>query len=95
MKSIFRINGTEIVVEGVAPVSDAFNETVLAELKKIFGDKTLQSEPLGRFGIKENIETYIEGVIAGQVEGEFAVAIQVLEENEVIMTTPAFVVFRK
>lgn len=95
MKSIFRINGVEIVVEDVVPMSNEFNEVVFKELKKILGDKQLQSTPIGRFGMKENVDTYIEGVVTGQLEGEFSVAVQTVENDEVILTLPAFVIFRK
>ncbi|AKU43864.1 hypothetical protein CPT_Merlin218 [Citrobacter phage Merlin] len=95
MKSIFRINGVEIVVEDVVPMSYEFNEVVFKELKKILGDKKLQSTPIGRFGMKENVDTYIESVVTGQLEGEFSVAVQTVENDEVILTLPAFVIFRK
>ncbi|AIX12185.1 hypothetical protein ACQ46_gp239 [Citrobacter phage Moon] len=96
MKSIFRINGVEAVVEGVIPVSEPFNEAVQKELEKLFnGHDKFIINPLNRFGMKDKIDDYINGVVKGEIEGEFPVAVTVIDKDESICTVPAFILFRK
>lgn len=98
MKSILRINGTETIVENVAPNSKAFSEKASETLREIFGeDKNFLLSPLPRFGMKENTDTYNSGVLSGNIEGECCVAVSVVEEygENPVSTIPAFIVFRK
>ena len=93
MKSSFRFNGQELVVENVIPASEEFDSAVGNELRRVFGeDKKFDLRPVENFEQTENI---FNGVVTGQLESEAPIAITVFVKKEAVMTAAGFISFRK
>lgn len=109
MRSFIRVNGKEAYVEDVRPVDVAFNEKVVSELRKVFGEKAqFNIRPVANFVNEENTDNIFTGIITGQFESEAPVVIDVFidiesfdtfnsadELPEPDITIPAFLGFRK
>lgn len=98
MKSAFRFNGSEVIVEGVIPASPEFNDALVAEVEKVIGDKKYFTvEPVENFAVPDMSEAIFIDVLMGRYEGEAPVVIKVAVEKggEAKMTFPAFLSFRK
>lgn len=108
MRSFIRFNGTETSMDNVCVVEPAFNEMLINELRKVFGEKAqFRIEPAANFIKEEHTDNIFTGVITGQFEGEAPVNISVffnpkpieelnLEElPDADMVVPAFFGFRK
>lgn len=96
MKSSFRFNGQEIVVENVIAASDEFNAGVFSSLQTIFGqDKIFEMRPVENFSNPEQTETIFNGVVTGQFESEAPVAVHVYSNEVLVMTAAGFISFRK
>lgn len=109
MRSFIRVNGKEAYVEDVRPVDVAFNEKVVSELRKVFGEKAqFNIRPIANFVNEEHTDNIFTGIITGQFESEAPVAIDIFidiesfdtfnsadELPEPDITIPAFLGFRK
>ncbi|UIW11235.1 MAG: hypothetical protein [Enterobacter phage ENC9] len=109
MRSFIRVNGKEAYVEDVRPIDMAFNEKVVSELRKVFGEKAqFNIRPVANFANEEHTDNIFSGIITGQFESEAPVAIEVFidiesfdtfnsadELPEPDITIPAFLGFRK
>ncbi|QQG30999.1 hypothetical protein [Escherichia phage UPEC01] len=96
MKSSFRFNGQELVVENVIPASEEFDSAVGNELRRVFGeDKKFDLRPVENFVNSEQTENIFNGVVTGQLESEAPIAITVFAKKEVVMTAAGFISFRK
>lgn len=96
MKSSFRFNGQELVVENVIPASEEFDSAVGNELRRVFGeDKKFDLRPAENFVNSEQTENIFNGVVTGQLESEAPIAINVFDKKEVVMTAAGFISFRK
>lgn len=109
MRSFIRVNGKEAYVEDVRPVDVAFNEKVVSELRKVFGEKAqFNIRPVANFVNEEHTDNIFTGIITGQFESEAPVVIDVFidiepfdtfnsadELPEPDITIPAFLGFRK
>lgn len=94
MKSILRMNGQELVVEGVIPVSDEFNKAVFDEIQKVTPG-LVEMEPTAPFGVPEDrVEGYISHTLWGKFDGEVPFNIKVVNGDAVSHFT-AFICFRK
>lgn len=109
MRSFIRVNGKEAYVEDVRPVDAAFNEKVVSELRKVFGEKAqFNIRPVANFVNEEHTDNIFTGIITGHFESEAPVVIDVFididsfdtfnsadELPEPDITIPAFLGFRK
>lgn len=96
MKSSLRFLGQELVVEGVIPADNAFNEVVYDEFIKIFGtDKKFGIFPSENFSKPEQTESIFQGVVTGEFESEAPVKIEVYIEDSLVASVAAFISFRK
>lgn len=109
MRSFIRVNGKEAYVEDVRPVDAAFNEKVVSELRKVFGEKAqFNIRPVANFVNEEHTDNIFTGIITGHFESEAPVIIDVFididsfdtfnsadELPEPDITIPAFLGFRK
>lgn len=95
MRSFIRLNGIEASIDDVIPASEQFNEVVVKELQKIYGDKLFAFAPMQNFTNPDQTDTIFAGIISGQLESEAPVQIQVADETGVIATSTAFFGFRK
>lgn len=96
MKSSFRFNGQELVVENVIPASEEFDSAVGNELQRVFGeDKKFDLRPVENFVNSEQTENIFNGVVTGQLESEAPIAITVFVKKEAVMTATGFISFRK
>ena len=109
MRSFIRVNGKEAYVEDVRPVDETFNEKVVSELRKVFGEKAqFNIRPVANFVNEEHTDNIFTGIITGQFESEAPVVIDVFididsfdtfnsadELPEPDITIPAFLGFRK
>lgn len=109
MRSFIRVNGKEAYVEDVRPIDMAFNEKVVSELRKVFGEKAqFNIRPVANFANEEHTDNIFSGIITGQFESEAPVAIEVFIDIESFdtfnsadelpepgITIPAFLGFRK
>ena len=96
MKSSFRFNGQELVVENVIPASEEFDNAVGNELRRVFGeDKKFDLRPVENFVNSEQTENIFNGVVTGQLESEAPIAITVFAKKEAVMTAAGFISFRK
>ncbi|EJP8998743.1 hypothetical protein NZD16_000251 [Escherichia coli] len=98
MKSSLRFLGQELVVEGVIPADNAFNEAVYDEFIKIFGtDKKfgILIFPSENFSKPEQTESIFQGVVTGKFESEAPVKIEVYIEDSLVASVAAFISFRK
>lgn len=96
MKSSFRFNGQELVVENVIPASEEFDNALGNELRRVFGeDKKFDLRPVENFVNSEQTENIFNGIVTGQLESEAPIAITVFVKKEAVMTTAGFISFRK
>lgn len=95
MHSFIRFNGVEASIDNVIPASEEFNEVVVKELQKVYGDKLFAIDPLLNFTNPGQTDTIFSGIMTGQFESEAPVKIQVADETGVIATSTAFIGFRK
>lgn len=96
MKSSFRFNGQELVVENVIPASEEFDIAVGNELRRVFGeDKKFDLRPVENFVNSEQTENIFNGVVTGQLESEAPIAINVFDKKEAVITAAGFISFRK
>lgn len=102
MKSSLRVQGVEILVEGVIPASEEFSKKVLSEMFKTPSLFDVSIEPKEIFG-KENSDTLTAGIITGLVEGELPVSVNIFHKGpsqeesftSLFLSVPGFIVFRK
>lgn len=95
MKSTFRFNGKELVVQDVIPADEKFNEELHRELVSTFGDRQFSLTPVENFTLPEQTESIFHGVISGKLESETPVLVEVFEGEELIMSMAGFISFRK
>lgn len=95
MHSFIRFNGIEASIDNVIPASEQFNEVVVKELQKVYGDKLFAVDPLQNFTKPDQTDTIFAGIMSGKFESEAPVQIQVADETGVIATATAFIGFRK
>lgn len=98
MKSAFRFNGSEVIVENVIPASPEFNDAIVAEVQKVIGkDKHFIFQPVKNFAVPDMSEAIFNDLLIGKYEGEAPIVIIVTDEkgSEIKMTFPAFLSFRK
>ena len=95
MHSFIRFNGIEASIDNVVPASEQFNEVIVKELKKVYGDKLFAVDPMQNFTNPDQTDTIFVGIMTGQLESEAPVQIQVADETGVIATSAAFIGFRK
>ncbi|QHR72601.1 hypothetical protein dhabil_258 [Escherichia phage dhabil] len=96
MKSAFRFNGQELVVENVIPASEEFDSAVGNELRRVFGeDKQFDLRPVENFSQPEQTENIFNGVVTGQFESEAPISITVFVKKQPLMTAAGFISFRK
>lgn len=109
MHSFIRVNGKEAFVEGVRPIDLEFNDKVVSELRKFFGEKAqFNISPVANFINEDQTDNIFSGIITGQFESEAPISIDVFldiapiesfdsaaEMPEPDMTIPAFIGFRK
>lgn len=96
MKSTFRFNGQELVVENVIPASEEFDSAVGNELRRVFGeDKQFDIRPVENFSYPEQTENIFNGVVKGQLESEAPISVTVFVKKQPLMTTAGFISFRK
>lgn len=96
MKSILRINGSQLVVDGVPPASEAFNTAVSAEIARIFGEvENVSAEPTTKLGqTKETLESQVTLIFWGREPGIVAMEFVVKTKeaaNEIVV--PGFIEF--
>lgn len=109
MRSFIRFNGTETSMDNVRIVEPAFNEMLIAELRKVFGEKAqFNIVPAANFINEAQTDNIFTGIITGQFESEAPVNISVFfnakpmeefkseaELPDADMVVPAFLGFRK
>lgn len=110
MRSIFRFNGTETVVENKCPVDGDFNKAIFSELIKVFGANVqFRVKPVANFKAPEKTDEIFQAIIMGHWESEAPIQIDVYdgldydvngpeapaELPEPNLVVPAFIGFRK
>jgi hypothetical protein len=96
MKSIFRFNEQELVVENVIPASQEFDTALGNELKRVFGDnRKFDIRPIENFTSPEQTENIFNGVLTGQLESEAPIKITVFSNKTELMSAAGFISFRK
>ena len=92
MRSFIRVNGKEAYVEDVRPVDAAFNEKVVSELRKVFGEKAqFNIRPVANFVNEEHTDNIFTGIITGHFESEAPVIIDVFIESEAPVIIDVFI----
>ncbi|BBC78262.1 Hypothetical protein KNT65_gp231 [Escherichia phage EcS1] len=102
MKSILRINQTEIVVENVTPISDEFALKASSQIFKSPEQYDVLMIPQEIFGKEEQSETIVDGILHGKIEGEFPVSVKFFHKSlegkeqftSLFLEIPAFIGFR-
>lgn len=96
MKSIFRFNEQELVVENVIPASQEFDTALGNELRRVFGDdRKFDIRPIENFTSPEQTENIFNGVLTGQLESEAPIKITVFSNKTELMSAAGFISFRK
>lgn len=103
MKSILRLNQTELTVESVTPISEEFATKATALILKNPELYDVVMVPQEVFGKEDQTDSIVNGILHGNIEGEFPVSVQFFykgssEETSFVslfLELPAFIGFRK